>query len=197
MKPTVIAFDVFGTLVKIGNRKSPYKRMMKWMKDQGRKPKTDDARIIMSNHGGFDDIAALLGMPLPDDLFAELNSDLNQELSSIELYGDTLRTLAQLKHLGFKVAVCSNLATPYGEAVFPMLPDLDAYIWSYEAGYIKPETGIYQALIAQVNCRASDVLFIGDTPLADVDGPRSFGMSAQLINRKEGQTLVDVLDNLI
>ena len=60
-------------------------------------------------------------------------------------------------------------------------------------GAIKPDPQIYQHLIDQLWCTADEVLFIGDTPLADVEGPSNFGMLARLINRKDGQTLNDVL----
>ena len=74
-----------------------------------------------------------------------------------------------------------------------MLPRLDAYAWSYEVGAIKPDPRIYQHLIDQLGCTAEEVLFIGDTPLADIQGPSNFGMSARLINRKDGQMLNEVL----
>lgn len=31
-----VVFDVFGTLIEIKNSQSPYKKMMKWLKQQGR-----------------------------------------------------------------------------------------------------------------------------------------------------------------
>ena len=79
IKPSVIAFDIFGTLVKIGERRSPYKRLMKWMKNNGRKPDPNDAAMIMSNLAGFKEIAAMFGMTIPAQLLTELNNDLSYE----------------------------------------------------------------------------------------------------------------------
>ena len=192
-KIAVVAFDVFGTLVHIGDKRAPYKKLLQWMKDQGRSPQPADAAVIMSQPVSFEEVAAQFGMTLPDDLLAALYSDLAAELQSISLYPDTLSTLNQLSQTGVKIALCSNLAHPYGRAVYPMLPRLDAYVWSYEVGAIKPDPPIYQHLIDQLGCTAEEVLFIGDTPLADVEGPSNFGMSARLINRKDGQMLNEVL----
>ena len=86
---------------------------------------------------------------------------------------------------------------PYGKVVSSLLPTLDVYAWSYEVGAIKPEPQIYQYLIDQLGCHAKEVLFIGDTPLADFSGPNEFGMSAHLIDRKNGQTLADILVDII
>ena len=167
------------------------------MMSQGRTPQPDDAAVIMSQAVSFEEFAARCGMTLPNELITTLYSDLEAELQSITLYADTLSTLNQLSQAGFKIALCSNLAAPYGHVVYPLLPRFDAYAWSYEVGAIKPEPQLYQHLIDQLGCTADEVLFIGDTPLADVEGPSNFGMSARLINRRGGQTLQDVLSHLI
>ena len=197
IEPSVIIFDVFGTLVKIGERRSPYRKLIKWLKENERQPKPDDAKFIMSQNLSFTELVKLLGINIPDQLLQELEHDLNDELQSIVLYEDTLSTLEELKELGFRLALCSNLAMPYGKVVSSLLPNIDTYAWSYEVGAIKPESQIYQYLIDQLECRAKDVLFIGDTPLADYSGPNEFGMSARLIDRKNGQKLADVLADII
>lgn len=86
---------------------------------------------------------------------------------------------------------------PYGKVVSSLLSNIDAYAWSYEVGAIKPESQIYQYLIDQLECRAKDVLFIGDIPLADYSDPNEFGMSARLIDRKNGQKLTGILADII
>ena len=197
IEPSVIIFDVFGTLVKIGERRSPYRKLIKWLKENGRQPKPDDAKFIMSQNLSFTELVKLLGINIPDQLLQELEHDLNDELQSIVLYEDTLSTLEELKELGFRLALCSNLAMPYEKVVSSLLPNIDAYALSYEVGAIKPESQIYQYLIDQLECRAKDVLFIGDTPLADYSGPNEFGMSARLIDRKNGQKLADVLNDIL
>ena len=170
---------------------------MKWLKENGRQPKPDDAKFIMSQNLNFTEFVKLLRVNVPDQLLQELERDLDEELRSIILYEDTLSTLEELKKLGVRLALCSNLAMPYGKIVSSLLPPLDAYAWSYEVGAIKPESQIYQYLIDQLECYAKDVLFIGDTPLADFSGPNEFGMSARLIDRKNGQKLADILVDII
>ena len=197
IEPSVIAFDVFGTLVKIEKRRSPYRKLMKWLKENGRQPKPDDAKFIMSHNLNLAELTKRLAVNIPDQFLQELEHDLDKELRSIRLYEDTLSTLEELKKLGFRLAVCSNLAMPYGKVVSSFLPSLDAYAWSYEVGAIKPESQIYQYLIDKLQCHAKDILFIGDTPLADYSGPTEFGMSARLIDRKSGQKLADVLADII
>lgn len=141
--PKVIAFDAFGTLMQIGQRRSPYRKLMKWLKHNGRKPKSNDASVIMSSCVDFTELTQIFGRKIPEDLLQELQEDLEFELQTIKVYEDVIPTLMELKELGFKLALCSNLAKPYGEALSSLLPYFDVSILSYEVGEIKPNTQIY------------------------------------------------------
>ncbi len=142
---------------------------MKWLKDNGRQPQPDDAKFIMSHNLNLAELAKRLAVNIPDQFLQELEHDLDKELRSIRLYEDTLSTLEELKKLGFRLALCSNLAMPYGKIVSLIsYLLLDAYAWSYEVGAIKPESKILSiTLIDQstMSCQAQTVLFIGDTAL--------------------------------
>lgn len=193
----VVAFDVFGTLIEIKNSQSPYKKMMKWLKQQGRKPQPNDAATIMSLDGDFETIASYLGYQLPVPLLAEMNDDLQHDLKHMHAFEDSIPTLIELKNLGYKLAICSNAATPYGERAQSILPPLDAYAWSFKVGTNKPDSMIYQYFLNQLQCHPNEVLFIGDTQIADVEGPQNLGMSAQIIDRKSGEKLANVLKAFI
>lgn len=188
-----IVFDVFGTLIEIKNSRSPYKKMMKWLKQQGRKPQPNDAAMIMSLDGDFETIASSFGYQLPVALLAEMNNALQYDLKHMHTFEDSIPTLIELKNLGYKLAICSNAATPYGEQAQHLLPPLDVYAWSFKIGSNKPDPTIYQYFLHQLECQPNEVLFIGDTQHADVDGPQKLGIAARLIDRKNGENLFDVL----
>nr|WP_236844528.1 HAD-IA family hydrolase [Bordetella sp. 15P40C-2] len=189
-----IAFDAFGTLVQISTqRRAPYRSLMRWALAQGRKPQPDDAKRLMSQPLDLRGAAELFAKTPPAELLAQWEEDLAAELASIELFPDSLDTVAQLQGAGYRVGLCSNLALPYGKPVCELLPTLDVYAMSYDVGVTKPNPRIYQYLIDQLSCAPDEVLFIGDTPAADVDGPRTFGMQASLLDRKAGQSLADVI----
>ena len=195
--PKVIIFDAFGTLVKIGTSRSPYLKLMKWLKDNGRKPSPKDASIIMSKAIDIAQLALHFGQVIPEQLLNEINDDLQFELNTIELYEDTIPTLQTLKNRGFKIALCSNLAMPYGERLRTLLPSLfDVVVFSYEVGSIKPEQQIYEFIKVHLDCEISEMLFIGDHPVLDVEKPISLGMNARLIQRFKQQQLSDVIGDL-
>ena len=87
VEPSVIAFDVFGTLVKIGDRRSPYRQLMKWLKENGRQPKPDDAKFIISRNLNLVERVKLLAANIPDQFLQELEHDLNEELRSDVVLG--------------------------------------------------------------------------------------------------------------
>ncbi|QOW46596.1 MULTISPECIES: HAD family hydrolase [Acinetobacter] len=193
----VIAFDVFGTLARIKQKISPYKKFIQWLHRQGHTSQISDAVTVMSINGDFQDIATHLGYQIPPAFLDELNTELQTELAQIELFADTLPTLNQLKENGYKIVLCSNSATPYGIHIRSLITEIDIYAWSYEVHACKPDPNIYQFIVDQLHCTAKEVLFVGDTPLADIQGPTAFGMSAKLIDRKNGQTLHDVLNDYL
>ena len=75
---------------------------MKWLKDNGRKPKSNDASVIMSNYVDFAELAQIFGRKIPEVLLNELHKDLEFELLTIKVYEDVIPALIELKKLGFK-----------------------------------------------------------------------------------------------
>ncbi|MCJ0929506.1 HAD family hydrolase [Acinetobacter lwoffii] len=196
--PKVIIFDAFGTLVKIKTGRSPYRKLMIWLKENGRKPHPNDAKLIMSNNVNIQQLVELFGYVIPIQLLNEIEEDLQNELRDIELYEDTISTLKKLKNSGYKLALCSNLARYYGEQLKKLIPDLFGLIvFSYEVGHIKPEQDIYEMIQIHFKCDMKEMLFIGDHPVLDVGKPISLGMNARIINRHQEQNLFDVLGDLI
>lgn len=196
--PKVIIFDAFGTLVKIKNGRSPYRKLMIWLKENGRTPQPDDAKFIMSNDVYIKQLAELFGYIIPLSLLNEIENDLRDDLKMIELYEDTISTLKSLNNRGYKLVLCSNLARYYGEQLKKLIPDLfDLIVFSYEVGHIKPEQQIYEMIETHFKCDMSEMLFIGDHPVLDVEKPISLGMNARIINRHQEENLLDILDDLI
>lgn len=178
-KTDLVIFDLFGTLVQYGVMHHPFRQLLKWARENGRQPKADDARKLMTINADIPELASALSISAPDFLIDQVQKKIREELNSLSLYADVKPTLTTLSDRGIPFAICSNLASPYGEAVDRLLSDFQFIrCMSYEVGFIKPEAGIYQFLINKTNVKPENCLFIGDTLLADYDGPRQFGMNA-------------------
>lgn len=191
-----VVFDVFGTLVQIGQKHHPYGQLLEKMSHLGRKPQPKDAARIMSNNVGLAGAAAMFGVDLPPAQIAGLEIELFAELVSIELFPDTLPTLQALRHAGFKMALCSNLAAPYAVPVKFLLPSLDAYAWSFEVGSVKPNPVIYQEVCRRLNCLPREVMMIGDNLESDCLAPRQLGMHGYHLARHGNSPVVESLPTL-
>ncbi|QVQ26444.1 HAD family hydrolase [Achromobacter deleyi] len=173
-----IAFDVFGTLVEIGAPRRPFRELVRLLSAAGRVPGRGDGALIMSREVDLEQAARLLGGSVSETDLARLESALQEEVASIRLFPDAVDTLSALRESGYRIALCSNLAAPYGppvNALLPFAPDFCA--WSYTAGAVKPQPEIYQNLCAGLDCQPGEILMVGDTVDADHTGPRSFGIA--------------------
>lgn len=195
-----VVFDVYGTLVRIGERRAPFRALLTQLQAQGRPRQAGDAAWVMSREYDLAGAAASLGAALPASELAALERDLRAELDSVSLYAESSAVLQALAARGLKLGLCSNLAAPYAAPVLRLLPfALDAYAWSFEVGAIKPDPAIYAEVCRRLECRPAEVLFVGDTPEADLHGPRRYGMRSLLLRRdgpREGDAAADTIADL-
>ena len=179
-----VAFDVFGTLVRIERPARPFRKLVRLLHAAGRPRQSDDGQRAMSHALDLRQTADLLGGKVSEEDLRALEAELRDELQSITLFEDAAPALNALKQNGLKVALCSNLAAPYGPPVLELLPFAPAFCaWSYEAGAVKPQPAIYHYLCEGLGCRPDEVLMVGDTLDADMTGPREFGMRGYHLDR--------------
>lgn len=101
----------------------PFRQLLKWARENGRKPKPDDARTLMTVNGDVPALVAALGIDAPDALLKQIQLHIQEELDSLTLYDDVIPTLSALRNYNIPIAICSNLAFPYGAAVDLLLEE--------------------------------------------------------------------------
>lgn len=178
-----VIFDAFGTIVQIGSARHPYRKILKHGKAQGRRISSGDVEKVMCNPLDLKQAAAGFGIAVEPAQMAEIASDLNDELASVEAFHDAKTCIAMLKSERIKVGVCSNLAMPYGEIVRRIFPDLDAYGFSFAENVMKPDPRIYQAVLSELDVDASSTWMIGDSQRCDRDGPMALGIRGHYLCR--------------
>jgi FMN phosphatase YigB (HAD superfamily) len=137
----------------------------------------------MTTEVGLEQLAARL-ISCPAVPVAELVDDLAAELASVVLFEEVPAALAALAECGLKVWVASNLAPPYAGPLRGLLAGLvEGFSLSFEVGAVKPEPAIFAHACAGLGLPPGQVLMVGDSARADVEGARSFGMRAVLLAR--------------
>lgn len=105
------------------------------------------------------------------------------ESKVFRLFPDTLGCLEEIRGLGVPVILLSNWDVSLHRVcgMLGLTDFFDHVIASLEEGIEKPDPGLFQ--IAQDRVGVSAILHIGDDPLADIHGARSFGWDALLLDR--------------
>ena len=95
--------------------------------------------------------------------------------------------LSSLRKRGYRVYLLSNYGKTRFEqdlTDFPFVAETDGRVISYEVGYIKPEPGIYYALLDKYHLLPEESLFFDDVE-ANVLGARRCGFHAEVFTTPE------------
>jgi len=183
-----IVFDAFGTLIRYTTRTAPYGGLV----DADGQPV--DRLACLTRNVPLATLATEIGA---GDKLDVILPDLAEELSGLRLFPEVADVLAKARAAGLRLAVCSNLAYEYGPAVRGLVPELDAYVLSYEVGVAKPHPTMYRFACAELGCAPAETVFVGDSKRCDFDGPQAFGMQARWLDRRGGQSLVNALAGVL
>lgn len=86
----------------------------------------------------------------------------------------------------FRLGLISNFDhAPTGRAILKRLgldELFDAVVLSDAIGFRKPHPSLFQAALGTLDVSPVDALFVGDTPEADIAGPKSLGIDAAWIS---------------
>ena len=119
--------------------------------------------------------------------------DWYQDPAQWELYAEVPYTLAHLHERGLTQGVVSD----WGTDLVPILHAhevtqyLDFVVASAAVGTAKPHPEIFRFALTRAGLAAQDVLYVGDSYLADVLGARAAGIAAVLIDREGKAPPVD------
>jgi HAD superfamily hydrolase (TIGR01549 family) len=175
-----VCFDGFGTLVEIGDKRRPFRALL------GDAPSSESVAKVLTTPARLGDLARHLAITLDETRLALLEEDLVAECNSTRLRPGIETIWETLQRLGLKVAVCSNLAMQYGDALVGCLPKApDALVLSFEVGLMKPQAEIYRLVCTRLGLEPNQVLFVGDNPEADVHGPQAAGLFGMHIDAFE------------
>ena len=100
-----------------------------------------------------------------------------------ELFDDALPVLDELRRHELKLALLSNTGRDLDEFVAHHQIQVDAILTSRVHGKTKPHGAIFRALLERLDVAPARAAMVGDDPTDDVDGARSVGMRAWLIDR--------------
>jgi putative hydrolase of the HAD superfamily len=147
-------------------------------------------------------LAKASGRPLPDRLSAqalERLRDAFRRADAWRVFPDVHPTLRGLRRMGVRLGIVSNWDSrlPYVLELLALAGYFEVVGVSHLEGVEKPAPAIFHRVLRRMGIGPERALHIGDIRELDVDGARSAGLDARLIDRREntdGQT--DVIRDL-
>lgn len=198
MMPKAILFDAYGTLISTGNRSVSAVN-----------------RILEKNHVNLDPATfysewkrfhrkhmSTLPFQKERDIFAldlkqlykyygikgDVQSDISFMLESLfnrVAFPETRSSLESLKQF-FQVYICSNTDTlPLLQNIQYNALSVHGVFTSEKLNCYKPDPLFYQSVLDQIGLKAEEAVFIGDSYLDDIKGPKKLGIYSVLIDRKQ------------
>lgn len=142
-----------------------------------------------------------LGMGGTPELAAECATEIEEAWAvseNFELYEDALPVLADLRRYDLKLGLVSNGIRDLHAFVAHHQLDVDAIVDSRSHGRVKPHPTIFQAALRSLEVEPREAAMVGDSPEDDIEGARSLGMRAVLVDRENrypaaGDRLTDLL----
>ena len=115
-----------------------------------------------------------------------------RDLAGRPLFPDAPEALSILSR-SRRLAVLSNADDAYLNPVVARIPATFAAVVSSEGGQCyKPEPGLFETMLDQLQADPSECVYVGDKQFEDVKGALGVGMSAVWINRRSEPTNPDL-----
>src|SRR5579872_3868171 len=195
LRPKLISFDVFGTLISV--RDSSYGAFERILSDV-HAPQIDvkafwehwEHRNIAHYWEPYRSYRDICELSL-SETFVHFNLDGNSRLIELYfeafprffLYDDVARTLDRLsKHT--KLAVVSNIDDDL-LALTPLRREFDLVCTAERARGYKPDGTLFRYLIAHAGCAREEILHSGQSQFTDLVGGKPLGLTIAWINRRQ------------
>lgn len=103
---------------------------------------------------------------------------------NFSLYEDVLPVFAELRRHALSIGLVSNGQRDLAEFVAHHGLEVDAIVGSRAHGRIKPHPSIFTAALGALDVAPEDAAMVGDSYEDDIEGARSLGMRAILLDRE-------------
>jgi len=112
----------------------------------------------------------------------------NNFFKKMKLREGAIKTLKELKEKGLKIAIVSDLTTHIQLRKLKKLKIdkyVDILVTSEEAGSEKPHAIMFLLTLNKLDLKPSDVFFVGDDLVRDMEGANSVGIDSVLITKSK------------
>ena len=169
-------FDLYGTLVTSSHANRVVRPLLAHVPAQQRRQL---ARRWMTS---CEDPLETIG---DSELRRALQSRLDADRDSVDLFPETTAVLVALRRRGLRLGLVSNLSAGYRQPVdrLKLRDHFDSVVFSCELGILKPNRRIFEHACAQLGVSPRHTTMVGDSLPSDIRGAEQAGLHAVLVDR--------------
>ena len=217
--PRAICFDLFNTLVSVGNVPASVGRytadILGLDQETWNTACFSDAHDITrptQHEQVIRELAHSLDPSIPLETIRQAAQERQQRFDHalLNIEESVLQNLSALRESGLKLALVSNASTAE-VAAWPESPLAEIFhssVFSCECGMKKPDAGIYHHALQKLDVKVDDAVFVGDGGSQELIGAHHAGLSPILIKlhlkphryqsviEKQGQVIRSEIDDI-
>lgn len=207
MTTKVVSFDIGGTLLLFnGDGVDNYslKSLANLISEKDAKEvKNAYKDVFQKNKGTFDELVQMFCNKLEIERTKEINTFFKNKFDNsdeCEINSDAASVMKELKEKGIKIICLSNSnCLINNESLGDLTNYIDKVYYSYDLGYTKSDSEIYDIVERDLGFEPEEFLHIGDTLSADYEKPIENGWNAVYFGKIEDETVrsIDSLKDII
>lgn len=176
----ILVFDLYNTLVEITSPTMPLMKLYGYYQTKFSVSNRTFREQVLTRD--LDSILVKTAIDLSVDI-DQLRENLQKEVDSVQPFGETIEILTKLNQC-YPLYLVSNLASPYKQPVYDLKLNqfFQKMIFSCDVGCTKPQQQIFDLV---PHTSANEVIMIGDSVNADIEGAKSMGWKHWWIQRGE------------
>ncbi len=140
----------------------------------------------MDTDGQVKNLLECMGIEPAPDLVASVADPYANAVLQVEpfLVDGVREALESLRDSGLRLALISNTGRTPGQAMrkvigkMGILDFFEVTMFSNEAGYLKPDSRIFEATLSRIGARPEQTVHVGDHDVLDVKGAKDYGMKS-------------------
>lgn len=180
----VISFDIGGTLLTSKSiDEYTLKKLTELLDSPYEKVRSAYKNVFQKKKGSLNALVNYFCDELDIEINDKILSFFQEKFSSKNneyVLEENIETLIEkIKEKGFKIILLSNSCCLIKNSFSDnLLKNIDEIFYSYDYGYTKDEEEFYKIVQEKLNCKAEEILHVGDTLKSDYILPKKFGWNA-------------------
>ena len=184
-----VLFDVYGTLLSTTIFRSSLRHIVEELGLSDEQKHEAKKLVLTTNIPKISEVARILAErfglnPVSDKAIELSDLEIDEHRESFAIFDGVNETIARLRVEGYKLALVTNVSSPYLEPIFRLEVDkfVDHPVYSCMVGCCKPDPEIFHIAMRELDVEPANTVMVGDNPFDDIVGAQAAGIRSIMID---------------